>query len=64
MEIVWYGHSCFRLTERGLATVVTDPFDHRQAGYEALKLRAEVVTISHDTPTHNYFDGVKGSSTS
>ena len=29
MEITWYGHSCFRLTERGMATVVTDPYDHR-----------------------------------
>lgn len=61
MEIVWYGHSCFRLTERGMASVVTDPFDHRQTGYEALKLRAEVVTVSHDNPSHNYLEGVKGS---
>jgi L-ascorbate metabolism protein UlaG (beta-lactamase superfamily) len=61
MEIVWYGHSCFRLTERGMASVVTDPFDHRQTGYEALKLRAEVVTVSHDSPSHNYLEGVKGS---
>ena len=60
MEIVWYGHSCFRLTERGMASVVTDPFDHRQTGYEALKLRAEVVTVSHDHPSHNYLEGVKG----
>jgi len=60
MEITWYGHSCFRLTERGLAAVVTDPFDHREAGYEPLKLRADVVTVSHDTPAHNFTDGVKG----
>ena len=39
MEITWYGHSCFRLTERSLATVVTDPYDHRQVGYESLKLK-------------------------
>ena len=37
MEITWYGHSCFRLTERGMASVVTDPFDHRQTGYEAVE---------------------------
>ncbi len=60
MEITWYGHSCFRLTERGLATVVTDPFDHRVAGYEALKLRADIVTISHDAPGHNFTPAVKG----
>ncbi len=29
MEITWYGLSCFRLTERNLATVVTDPYDSR-----------------------------------
>jgi L-ascorbate metabolism protein UlaG (beta-lactamase superfamily) len=60
MEITWYGLSCFRLSERGLATVVTDPYDHRVAGYEALKLKADIVTISHDAPGHNYEAGVKG----
>jgi L-ascorbate metabolism protein UlaG (beta-lactamase superfamily) len=60
MEITWYGHSCFRFTERSLATVVTDPYDNRVAGYEALKLRADIVTISHDAPGHNFAAGVKG----
>jgi L-ascorbate metabolism protein UlaG (beta-lactamase superfamily) len=60
MEITWYGLSCFRLTERGLATVVTDPYDHRVAGYEALKLKADIVTISHDAPGHNFSSAVKG----
>lgn len=60
MEITWYGHSCFRLTERGMATVVTDPYDHRVAGYEALKLRADIVTVSHDAPGHNFASAVKG----
>ena len=60
MEITWFGHSCFRLTERNYATVVTDPFDHKAVGYEALKLKAEIVTISHDAPGHNNSDAVKG----
>ncbi len=60
MEITWYGHSCFRLTERNFATVVTDPFDSKTTGYEALKLKAEIVTISHDAPGHNNIDAVKG----
>lgn len=60
MEITWYGHSCFRLTERGLATVVTDPFDHSVVGYEPLKLKADIVTISHDAPGHNFAAAVKG----
>jgi L-ascorbate metabolism protein UlaG (beta-lactamase superfamily) len=62
MEITWYGHSCFRLTERNFATVVTDPFDSKTTGYEALKLKAEIVTISHDAPGHNNIDAVKGAS--
>lgn len=61
MEITWYGHSCFRLTERNFATVVTDPFDSKIVGYEALKLKAELVTVSHDAPGHNNSDSVKGS---
>ncbi|HEY5670067.1 MAG TPA: MBL fold metallo-hydrolase [Anaerolineales bacterium] len=62
MEIAWYGHSCFRLTERGMATVVTDPFDHEVAGYEVLKLKADIVTVSHDAPGHNFVSAVKGKS--
>ena len=60
MELVWYGHSCFRLAERGLATVVTDPYDHRQVGYEPLKLKADIVTISHASPGHDHIQAVKG----
>lgn len=62
MEITWYGLSCFRLTERGLATVVTDPYEHSATGYDALKLKADIVTISHDAPGHNYAAAVKGKS--
>jgi len=60
MEITWYGHSCFRLAERGMASVVCDPFDHKSVGYEALKLKADIVTISHDVSGHNYTHAVKG----
>ena len=60
MEITWYGHSCFRLTERNYVTVVTDPFDSKAIGYDPLKLKAEIVTISHDAPGHNNSDAVKG----
>lgn len=61
MEITWYGHSCFRLIERGLASVVTDPFDSNSVGYEPLRLKADIVTISHDAPGHNFTNAVKGS---
>ena len=60
MEITWYGHSCFRLTERGMATVVTDPYDSKQVGYDSLKIKGDIVTVSHNTAGHNFTSAVKG----
>ncbi len=59
MELVWYGLSCFRMTERGMATVVTDPYD-ASVGLPPLKLKADIVTISHDEPGHSNLKAVKG----
>jgi L-ascorbate metabolism protein UlaG (beta-lactamase superfamily) len=59
MDITWYGHSCFRINERGRASVITDPFDDH-LGYEIPRLRANIVTISHDAPGHNNVQAVKG----
>ncbi|HEC24036.1 MAG TPA: hypothetical protein ENI95_14070 [Chloroflexi bacterium] len=61
MEITWYGHSCFRMMERGVASIVTDPFD-ASIGYTVPRLRADIVTISHDAPGHNAVENVKGAS--
>ncbi|MFZ4828021.1 MAG: MBL fold metallo-hydrolase [Phototrophicaceae bacterium] len=59
MEITWYGHSCFRLTERGKTTVITDPYDPTQLGITPSGvIKADLVTISHDVPHHNYLQGV------
>lgn len=60
MEITWYGHSCFKLSDRGQATVVCDPYDHEQVGYSPLKLKADIVTVSHESPSHSYLKAVKG----
>jgi len=62
MEIVYHGHSCFRLTERGLASVVTDPYNHEEVGYSPLKLRADIVTVSTQTPGHDNAQIVKNKS--
>lgn len=59
MEITWYGLSCFRMIERGMASVVTDPYDHSVVGYDKLNLKADIVTISHEAPGHNYVSAVK-----
>ena len=60
MEIIWYGHSCFRLTERSQASVVCDPYDSKHVGYPPLKLKADIVTVSHQSPSHSYLKSVKG----
>ncbi len=60
MEITWYGHSCFRITERGMASVVTDPYDPEVVGHDPGKLRADVVTVSCDKPAHNHVKAVRG----
>jgi L-ascorbate metabolism protein UlaG (beta-lactamase superfamily) len=60
MEITWYGHSCFRITDRGQASVVCDPYDSEQTGYFPLHLKADIVTVSHESPSHSYLKGVRG----
>lgn len=45
-----------------MATVVTDPYDHKYVGYEPLKLKGDIVTVSHSTPGHNFTSAVKGQS--
>lgn len=59
MEITWYGMSCFRITDRKHATIVTDPFA-ADMGLGEIKLKADVVTVSHDAPGHNFTHAVSG----
>lgn len=59
MQIVWYGHSFFKLRgKRG--SVVTDPCS-KEAGYDLPRVRADIVTVSHDHPNHNNISVVRGS---
>ncbi len=58
MEITWYGLSCFRITERGKISIVTDPYDPA-IGLPKRNLKADVVTISHDAPGYNFVKAVK-----
>ena len=60
MEITWYGHSCFRISERGMASVVTDPYDPEIVGIDPGKLKADVVTVSCNDPAHNYIKSIRG----
>lgn len=47
MELTWYGLSCYRLTERGLSTIVTDPHTAK-VGSSLPKLKGDIVTLSTD----------------
>jgi L-ascorbate metabolism protein UlaG (beta-lactamase superfamily) len=58
MQITWYGHSCFRLRGRS-GTVVTDPYGG-EIGYSLPRVRADIVTVSHDHPDHANVKAVKG----
>jgi L-ascorbate metabolism protein UlaG (beta-lactamase superfamily) len=58
MDLTWYGHACFRLSERGVVIVTDPPSD--DLGYARPRIRADVVTISHDHPGHNNRTGFRG----
>jgi L-ascorbate metabolism protein UlaG (beta-lactamase superfamily) len=58
MEIIWYGHACFRIKDQ-TNTIITDPFDH-SLGLALPYPKADIVTISNSAPHHSYIEGVKG----
>jgi len=62
LDITWYGHSCFRLTERNQITIVTDPFSDTIGIPAPKQLKADVVTISHHGDGHSAVDNIKGAS--
>ena len=45
--------------ERSAAAIVTDPFD-KSIGFTPPRLKADVVTVSHDAPGHSNLSTVKG----
>jgi len=57
-EIVWLGHSCFRLKGRE-ATIVTDPYNKR-LGYDIGKPRADVITTSRPGDLYSFVEAVRG----
>lgn len=58
MELTWLGHACFRLRGRD-ATLITDP-PAPATGYALPRLTADVITVSHQHPGHNYIKAVGG----
>ncbi len=60
MDIKYIGHSSFVIKSKS-AQVVTDPFDPKMVGLKFPKQEADIVTISHHHPDHDYLAGVGGS---
>jgi L-ascorbate metabolism protein UlaG (beta-lactamase superfamily) len=58
MEIIWLGHSCFRL-KGSRATVITDPYS-ADLGYTLGKTTANIVTVSHQHPGHSNIEAIGG----
>ena len=52
------GHSCFRI-KGSKAVIITDPFPP-DLGYSLGKQTANIVTVSHQHPSHSYVQGIHG----
>jgi L-ascorbate metabolism protein UlaG (beta-lactamase superfamily) len=61
MDIVWLGHSCFRIRGRE-ATIVMDPCPPA-SGYAIGKPTGDIVTVSHPHDNHNFVKAIAGSPT-
>jgi len=58
VDITWLGHSCFRI-KGNQAVIITDPFPP-DIGYTLGKQTADIVTVSHQHPSHSYVEGIGG----
>jgi len=59
MDITWLGHACFRLRGRDV-TILTDPYEGDDWGYQSLSTPANVVTVSNSHPHHSGLSGIEG----
>jgi len=59
MDITYLGHSAFRISGKN-ATVVTDPFDPKMVGIKFPKVKAQIVTVSHNHDDHNNVSAIDG----
>jgi L-ascorbate metabolism protein UlaG (beta-lactamase superfamily) len=58
VDITWLGHSCFRI-KGSQAIIITDPFPP-ELGYMLGKQTANIITVSHQHPSHSYVQGIGG----
>lgn len=57
MEITYLGQSSFKIRGKSV-TIVTDPFDPKHIGLKFPAVSADIVTVSHAHPDHNYLAGI------
>lgn len=58
MEIIYLGHASFLLRYKSVR-VVCDPFG-KEVGFSLAKVKADIVTVSHEHDDHNQLSGVEG----
>jgi L-ascorbate metabolism protein UlaG (beta-lactamase superfamily) len=58
MDIVYFGHSCFKIKTPQTALVI-DPYDPRMVGLKISSIEADVVLSTHNHADHNNFSIVK-----
>ncbi len=59
MQLIWLGHSCFKITTKE-TTIITDPYDDIGLKLPS-RLNADIVTISHNHHDHNNIGVINGS---
>lgn len=59
MEIVYFGHACFRIKSLGTKLLI-DPFDPKMVGIKMPYEEVDGVLISHSHRDHSYVDVARG----
>ena len=61
MDVTWFGHAAFKLTDESGFSVITDPYTPEGVGYDPIEETSDVVVISSDDDdAHCREDLIKG----
>jgi len=58
INLNWYGQACYKIEAKGVI-IATDPYD-RKCGLRLPKIKADILTISHDHPANSNKKGIAG----
>ena len=59
MDILYLGQSSFKIKGKE-ATLIADPFNPKLLGLKFPSIEANIITISHDHPDHNFLGQIEG----